>query len=182
VRRIALVLGLLTMTLANAPLAVACDCSDFLVESASKTSASIFIGEVIDVSDPREMLIESKTEKVYVTRFLVWERWKGTKSIEAEVLIELPAHYTQMSVGEVYLVYANPLTLQEGSAKIEGIVRRSTRTALIERPGPQQKAVNPLPFSDVFQLDKIFKPAAVQRIPVFRDYQKPKGFCLVCCF
>ena len=180
-RRIALVvLGLLTMTFASASWARACDCSNFLIEDASKTSASIFIGEVIDVSDPREVLIESKTEKVYLTRFLVWERWKGAKSIEAEILVELPVHNTQMTVGEVYLVYAKPLALQDGSAKIEGIVTRCTRTALMERPGPQQKVVNPLPFYDVFKLDKIFKPTA-QRTPAFQRNEKPKSFCLVCC-
>ena len=68
------VLFLLIMIFASAPLAVACDCDDFAVEDASKTSASIFIGEVISVSDPREAFIGSKTEKVYLTTFLVWER------------------------------------------------------------------------------------------------------------
>lgn len=181
-RRTALaVLGLLTITFTGASRAGACDCGDFLVEDASKTSASIFIGEVVDVSDPREMFVGSKMEKVYLTRFLVWERWKGTKSVEAEVLVELPAHSAQMSVGEVYLVYAKPLFLQDGSAKIEGVVTRCTRTALMEGLGPRQKVVNPLPFYDVFKLDKIFKPTE-QRTPVFQRNEKPKRFCLVCCF
>jgi len=180
-RKVFVVLGLLTITLAGASPAVACNCTDFFVEDASKASASIFIGEVVNVSDVRDVLIEAKTEKVYLARFLVWERWKGPKAIEAEVLIDLPVHHTQMSVGEVYLVYANPLTLQDGTAKTEGIVTRCSRTALIERPGPQQKAVNPMPFSDVFQLDKIFKPTA-QRTPVFPRHEKSKNFCLVCCF
>jgi hypothetical protein len=181
-RRTALmVLGLLIMTFASACPAVACGCGDFLVEDASKASASIFIGEVVGVSDSREMLIGSKTEKVYLSRFLVLERWKGAKSIEAEVLIDLPGHYVQMSVGEVYLVYATPLALEDASTKIEGIVTRCTRTALIERPGPRQKTVNPLPFFDVFKLDKIFKSTA-QSTSIFQRYEKLKSFCLVCCF
>jgi hypothetical protein len=179
-RAACVVLVLVTVTFASASLAVACDCGDFLVEDASKASASIFIGEVVGVSDPHEMVIGSKTEEAYLTKFLVWERWKGAKSIEAEVLIVLPGHHTQMIVGEVYLVYANALGLQDGFVKIEGIVTRCTRTALIERAAPQQPAVNPLPFYDVFKLDKIFKSAA-QRTPVFQRLEKSRNFCLICC-
>lgn len=175
------VLAILTMTFASAFPAAACDCSDFFVEGASETSASIFMGEVIDVSGPREVLIGSETEKVYLTRFLVWERWKGPKSIEAEVLVEPLEYYAPMKVGEVYLVYAKPLARKDGSAKIEGIVNGCTRTVLIQRPGFQQNAVNLMPFHDVFQLDKIFGPTT-QRTSVFQPYEKPKSFCLVCCF
>lgn len=169
------VLWLLTMTLASASSADACDCGDFLVEDASKTSASIFMGEVIDVSDPREVSIGSKSEKVYLTRFLVWERWKGAKSIEAEVLVEPLGYYTQMRVGEVYLVYAKPLALQDSSTKIEGIVNDCTRTTLMLRPGPQQKVVNPLPFYDVFKLDKYLSQRRNER-PYFSGTKNRKVF------
>jgi hypothetical protein len=80
-RAACVVLVLVTVTFASASLAVACDCGDFLVEDASKASASIFIGEVVRVSDRHEMLIESKTEEVYLTKFLVWERWKGQNQL-----------------------------------------------------------------------------------------------------
>jgi hypothetical protein len=180
-RTASLVLALLIMTFAATARTVGCGCGDLFVEDASKASASIFIGEVVDVSDPYNMLIGSNTEQVYLTKFLVWERWKGAKSIEAAVLIDLPGHLPQMSVGEVYLVYANPLALQGGSAKVEGIVTPCSRTSLIERPGLQQKVLNPRPFFDIFKLDKIFGPAA-QRTPVFRRHEEAKSFCLVCCF
>ncbi len=133
-----LVFGLLTLTLAGGSTTLACPCSNFTVEGASKFAASIFIGEVTEVGDPRVVKIGPTTEKLYVTRFLVRERWKGPKAIEAEVLTELPFHYglPQMHVGMVLLVYAFPVYTADGSSKIEGLVTRCTRTKGLQGRSP----------------------------------------------
>ena len=172
-RRIALaVLGLLMVTLASASPVAAGRC-DALVDNASKTAASIFMGEVIAVGEPREVTIGSRTEMLYVTKFFVWERWKGPKSLEAEVLTELPFHWglPQMRVGSVYLVYAFPVSIQDQSSKFEGIVTHYSPTIPFHR----------FALSDAFALDRIFKPKATQRMFLFSPPQQPKKFCLVCC-
>ena len=62
-RRIALlVVGLLMLMLAGASTALACECTDYTVEDSSKVAASIFIGEIIDVGEPREVKLGDKTE------------------------------------------------------------------------------------------------------------------------
>lgn len=172
-KRLALVaLGLLTFTLASESPVAAGRC-DMLVDNASKTAASIFMGEVIAVGEPRDVKVGSRTEKLYVTKFFVWERWKGPKSLEAEVLTELPSHWglTEMRVGFVYLVYAFPVSLPDGSSNIEGVVRRYSPTISFSRYA----------LSDAFRLDRIFKPKATQRTYLFELPPQPKKFCLVCC-
>lgn len=169
-RRIVLVvLVLLTVTLASASPVAAGRC-DMLVDNGSKTAASIFMGEVIAVGEPRDVKIGSRTEKLYVTKFFVWERWKGPKSLEAEVLTELPTHWglPQMRVGFIYLVYAFPVSLSDGSPNIEGVVRRYSPTIAFSRSA----------LSDAFRLDRIFKPKSTAP---FWPPKQPKKFCLVCC-
>lgn len=171
--RIALViLGLLTVTLASASTVAAGHC-DGLVSNASKTAASIFMGEVIAVGEPREVTIGYKTEKLYVTKFFVWERWKGPNSLEAEVLTEMPFHWglPQMRVGAVYLVYAFPVSIRDGSSKIEGVITHYSPTTFFSRSA----------LSQAFELDRIFKPKSIQRPYLFAPPQEPKKFCLVCC-
>jgi hypothetical protein len=173
-RRIALlVLGLLTLTLASASTTLACPCSTFTVEDSGKFAASIFIGEVIDVGEPREVKLADKIEKLYMTKFLVWERWKGPKSHNAEVWTQAPFHYglPQMRVGMVFLVYAFPVYIPGSSSNIEGLVTSCTRTTQFSA----------FAFPDVFALDKIFKPKATQPTPLLWPIQQPKKVCKFCC-
>ena len=173
-RRITLlVFGLLTVTLAGASTALACHCSNFTVEGSSKVAASIFIGEVTEVGEPRDVKIGPHTQKLYVTRFLVRERWKGPKSIDAEVLTELPLHYglPQMSVGMVLLVYAFPIPDAGGLSNIEGLVTSCTRT----------RALRDVALSDVFALDKIFKPQTTRGTPLLWPSQQLTRSCRFCC-
>jgi hypothetical protein len=172
--RIALVvLALLTLTFASASPVAAGRC-DMLVDHASKTAASISMGEVIAVGEPREVNLDSKTEKLYVTKFFVWERWKGPKSLEAEVLTEIPFHYglPQMRVGSVYLVYAFPVFVPDGTSIIEGVVTHYSPTI----------PFSTLAYLQIFELDRIFKPRVTQRTSILSRPQHPNHFCLVCCF
>lgn len=182
-KRIAvLVFGSLIMMVAGVAPIAACSCSDFVVEGASKAAASIFIGEVVHVGEPREVVIGSTTAKLYVTRFFVYERWKGPKSVEAEVLTELPAHYglDQMNVGDIYLIYARPVTVPQGPTTIEGIVTSCSRGSFIGRSGSEQ-VFTATAFHDVFELDRIFNPRNPRRTSMFWRAQQPTKLCLVCC-
>jgi|RhiMethySRZTD1v2_1073278.scaffolds.fasta_scaffold01356_14 hypothetical protein len=171
-RRIALlVVGLLMLTLAGASTALACECTDYTVEDSSKVAASIFIGEIIDVGEPREVKLGDKTEKLYLTKFFVQERWKGPKSVHAEVLTDLPSHYglSQMRAGMVLLVYAFPLSIPGGSSNIEGLVISCSRTTFFNNQA----------FADVFALDKIFKSKVSPTTPLLWPSQQMKKSCLV---
>lgn len=181
-RRIALTLLALVVIPLAAQRVAACDCSHFSVEGASKTSASIFIGQVIDVGEPREIITALQTQKLQVVRFLVWERWKGPKSIEASVLTQLDGAFTgyRINVGDIHLVYADPITVQFGADNVEGIVTGCTRSALLQQSDPQRVIIRPL--EDVFKLDKLFKSPAAEQKFSFSPEQKPKHFCMVCCF
>lgn len=161
------------VTLGGPPSGKPCKRRDGLIDNASKTAASIFMGQVIAVSEPREVTIGFKTEKLYVTKFFVWERWKGPKSLEAEVLTEMPFHWglPQMRVGSVFLVFAFPVSIPDGSSNIEGIVTHNSPTTFF----------TDLAYIQMFELDRIFKPKVTQRTYLFAPPPQPRKFCLVCC-
>jgi hypothetical protein len=165
-----LVFGLLTVTLAGASTALACRCN-FTVEGSSKFAVSVFIGEVTKVGDPREVKMGPHTEKLYVTRFLVRERWKGPKSIEEEVLTELPVDYglPQMQVGMVLLVYAFPVYIPSGSSA--ELITNCSRTRVLSDSA----------FTDVFTLDKIFRPAAARVTAELWPSRQLTTSCRFCC-
>jgi hypothetical protein len=148
----------------------ACYCIGDLVENEFVKAANIFIGEVVDVSGPREVATGSGVEKFNVIRFFVWDRWKGAKTFDVEVLSELPENscvaYPPMRVGEIYVVFAQPFTVKNGSQNLQGLVTTCTLTTRMVGPGPQHEVhVNAL--ATIFALDKLTKPATPQRTPAF---------------
>lgn len=75
---------------------------------AFKKAASVFIGEVVDVTDSYFQPIKGKRYFVNV-RFKVIQYWKGRGGLEVEVLSEqgvLSCNLFQFQKGEKYLVYA----------------------------------------------------------------------------
>src|SRR6185369_1999203 len=85
-KRALVVLSLLLLVLANESHARACFCVAPGVEKSFETAASVFVGEVVQISGPRNVEIGSGVEQLYVVKFFVWEQWKGTKGFEVEIL------------------------------------------------------------------------------------------------
>lgn len=178
------ILVLLTMTPVRASQGVSCYCIGGFVEDEFVKAANIFIGEVVEVSGPREVATGSGVEKFNVTRFFVWDRWKGAKTFDVEVLSELPENscvaYPPMRVGEVYVIFAQPFTVKNGSPKIQGIVTTCTRTVRMVGAGPQHQVyVNTL--ATIFALDNLTKPPAQStpafgRQPIGNVFSNPFGF------
>jgi len=159
-----------------------CFCVGGPVEKQFVEAASIFIGDVVEVSGPREVLTGSGVQKFYVTRFFVWDRWKGAKGFDVEVLTELLEDscvaYPPMSIGATYLIFANPLSVKNGSPKIQGIVTSCTLTSLFVGSGPQP-TVRLGALATIFELDKLTNPPP-QRTPAFGRKEMGKGLCLIC--
>jgi hypothetical protein len=148
----------------------ACYCIGGFVEDEFVKAANIFIGEVVEVSGPREVATVSGVEKFNVTRFFAWDRWKGTKTLDVEVLSELPENscvaYPPMRVGEVYVVFARPFNVKHSSANLQGLVTTCSLTTRMVGPGPQHQVyVNAL--ATIFALDNLTKPVRPQRILAF---------------
>lgn len=177
------VLSLLLIVLATESHARACFCVAPMVDKSFESSASIFVGEVVQISGPREVETGSGVEQLYVVKFFVWEQWKGTKAFEVEVLSPQKQRSCfdrpPMEIGETYLVFADSVTLKDGSRKIQGIVRPCTLTTLFIESG-SQPGVRLDALATIFALDKLTKPAPPHREPAFGRKEIGKGLCLYC--
>ncbi len=177
------VLSLLVIVLASKSHARACFCVAPPVEKSYQKSASIFVGEVVQIGVPRDVETGSAIEQLYPVKFFVWEQWKGPKAFEVEVLSPQKQRSCfdrpPMAIGETYLVFAEPVTVKDGSLKIQGVVNSCTLTTLFIGSGPQPK-VNLEALATIFGLDKLTKPAPQQRTPAFGRKEIGKGLCLYC--
>jgi hypothetical protein len=179
------ILGLLTITVATAaPATIPCYCVGPPVEKSLQRAASVFMGQVVEVSGPRSVSVGEAVQKFYVTKFSVWDQWKGNRAPEVEVLTELHEDscvaYPRMTVGERYLVFANPITVKADSPNIQGIVTTCTLTTRVSGPGPEYELTNGHALATMFDLDKLTKAAPPKRIPAFGLQPIGKGFCLIC--
>lgn len=186
-RKILVILGALLMVHASEvqvtqAQVAQCFCVGGPVEKQFVEAASIFIGDVVEVSGPREVLTSSGVQKFYVTRFFVWDRWKGAKGFDVEILTPLLEDscvaYPPMSIGATYLVFANPLSVKNASPKIQGIVTSCTLTSLFVGAGPEP-TVRSSALATIFELDKLTNPPP-QRTPAFGRKPVGKDFCLFC--
>jgi hypothetical protein len=182
-RRIALTaFGLLVITVASASPVAACYCAHRSTDEAFDVSASVFLGQIVEVSGPREIDVGYKIQKFYVTRFFVWQQWKGAKAIEIEVLFEIPANSCganpPMKVGEMYMVFADPFSVKQGSPKIQGIVTACSNTYRLSGPNPQSEFSNFRAVSDSLVLDKLDGSRVPLRTPAFGQTMMNKCLCL----
>ena len=176
------VLSLLVIVLASESHARACFCVAPPIEKSFAKSASIFVGEVVQIGVSRNVETGSGVEQLYPVKFFVWEQWKGPKAFEVEILSPQKQRSCfdrpPMEIGETYLVFADPVTLKDGSSKIQGIVQPCTLTTLFIESGPEAK-VRLDALATIFALDKLTRPAP-QREPAFARKEIGKGFCLFC--
>ena len=179
------ILGLLAIKVASASPAISpCYCAGPPVEKSLQRAASVFMGEVVEISGPRPMAVDGEVQNFYVTRFSVWDQWKGKKALEIEVLTELRDNscvaYPLMTVGERYLVFANPVAVKDDSPNVQGIVTTCTLTTRVSGPGPEYEVAKGHALATMFDLDKLTKRAPPKRIPAFGLQPIGKGFCLIC--
>jgi hypothetical protein len=174
-------MSLLLIMLATESQARACWCIPPMVDKAFETSASIFVGEVVQISGPREVQTESGVEQLYPVKFFVWERWKGAKAFEVEVLSPQKQRSCfdrpPMQIGETYLVFADPMTV-EGSPRIRGIIKPCSRTTLFVGSG-SEPVVGLDAVATILELDKVAKRAP-QRTPALGRQEIGRARCLFC--
>lgn len=182
-RRIALTaFGLLVMTVGSASPVAACYCVLRSTDEAFEVSASVFLGQVVEVSGPRVVGFGSQTKKIQVTRFFVWQQWKGAKALEIEVFVDVPANSCgadrSMKVGEMYMVFADPVSINDISPKIQGVVTVCTNTYRITGPNPHSDFSNDRAVLDALVLDKLGGSRAPIRTPAFERVIINKCLCL----
>ncbi|HEU0143442.1 MAG TPA: hypothetical protein VFQ47_01535 [Nitrososphaera sp.] len=90
------------------------------VPEALQRSGAVFVGEVVEViepktSDPNALL----PERFYTIRLKVERAWKGVSGQEIKVLAPTPGYETKPvpNKGDKYLVYAEPAYTKEGYRK-----------------------------------------------------------------
>ena len=176
-------LGLLVITIASVTPAAACYCAFRSTDEAFEVSARVFLGQVVEVSAPREIKFGSETKKVHVTRFFVWEKWKGTKALEVEVFFEIPANSCSteplIKVGEMYMVFSDSVSVKEGFPKVQGIVTICSNTYRVSGPDPQSEFTDLRAVSDALMLDKLRRSRVPLRTPLFgRQVMMNRCLCL----
>ena len=175
------ILSLLLMVLANESQAKACFCVAPPLDKSFEAAASVFIGEVVQISGPSDVETGSGVEQFYVVKFFVWEQWKGTKGFEVELLSPKQRSCfggPELEIGKKYLIFADPVTVKDGSTKIQGILKPCTLTSLFVGSGPQP-TVRLDALATIFALDKLTNPPP-QRMPAFGRKEIGKGLCLFC--
>jgi|GEM_PF-2577620 len=182
-KRALVVLSLLLIVLANETRARACTCVAPGVDKAFQTSASIFVGEVMQISGPLDVEIGSNVEQLHRVKFFVWERWKGPKAFEVEILSPQKQRSCfdrpPMEIGETYLIFADPVSVKNGSPQIQGHVTSCTLTTLFIGAGPQPK-IRLDALATIFLLDKLTGPAPPQRTPAFGRKEIHTKLCAFC--
>jgi hypothetical protein len=110
----------------------ACSCVKPDASEALVHAQAVFVGEVIDVSDPRSILPEAPaSERLFKITFKVERAWKGAPfSGEVGVLSAQgngDCAHPPVSLGEKYLIYAEP-------ADGWPMISSCSRTALLTDP------------------------------------------------
>src|SRR5467141_1830017 len=103
---------LIVLSICAAPTLFACSCDPPSQNKVFASSAAVFIGEVLDISDSTVPLFKGYKEapkSSYAVRFRVIQYWKGANGSQIVVhsdLGGLPCNQFAFKKGEKYLVYA----------------------------------------------------------------------------
>lgn len=166
-------LGSLVLMMTAASPAAACFCGGPSLDEAFNRAAEVFVGQVVGIDGPRSIEMESGVKQYYVVKFFVWDRWKGSKAIQVQVLShreESCFDDPPMKVDQIYLVFADPLTSKNSSSNIEGIVTTCGRTSRMAGPGPETHRNNGL--ADMFSLDRLVKQEQSFQNNLFGPYYR----------
>jgi hypothetical protein len=170
-KRLLVVLGPLLIMLAGATQAVACYCGKPVLNKVLEKSESVFVGQVVEISGPRGIEIGANAQNLYVIKFFVWERWKGARDREVQILAEQGEKscfaYPPMRVGETYLVFAQPVTVNNASVQVQGMVDNCTRTSRLGGASPRPEVDKETGLLDLFALDRLTKQGTPQGALLF---------------
>lgn len=147
-----------------APISYACFCVTSDVPGALDQASAVFLGEVIDVIQPRTSDETAPLpDRFFTIKFKVERSWKGVAFGSGEISV-LSAQgrygcfaYPPMAKGERYLIYADPVP----GGKHWSIVTICNRTTVV-RIGFNLSLAKPDaidPYSDMKELDAITKRA-----------------------
>ena len=140
----------------------ACFCIIPEVPDALKRAKAVFLGEVVDIIEPKTTDENAPLPgRFFTIKFKIQRSWKGVVAGTREFSI-LSANgrygcfaFPPVAKGETYLVYADPVYRAENW----GIITFCTRTTAV-RIGSNPKLLNPDaidPYADMKQLDVITK-------------------------
>jgi hypothetical protein len=142
-----------------APAAHACFCIVPDVREALEGAKAVFLGEVIDITEPRTTDVNAPLpDRLFKIKFKIKKAWKGVPVGVTEISI-LSAQrgddcfaYPPVRKGEFHLVYANPAW----GAPRWGVITGCTRTAIVSPGTVNLKFLGSDegdPFEDMKQLD-----------------------------
>jgi hypothetical protein len=123
-----------------APVGYACYCGKSEVREAYDRAKVVFVGEVLDVSEPRVKFASAKFEdSAHAIRFKVETAWKQPFWTELDVLARVDSCLGLQRMprkGDKYLVYAEPLDPKDPSSTQLRTDSCLTRTALLSQISP----------------------------------------------
>lgn len=158
-RQIALAVVALGTALLFAPAAQACYCGKAEVPKALNAASAVFLGEVIDITEPRTTEETAPLPgRFFTIRFKVEKSWKGIAfgSTEIDVLSAQGRYgcfaFPPVKKGERYLVYADSTSGDKGWV----IITNCTRTTIVRRDTFRyfgQEEIDP--YKDMKHLDAV---------------------------
>ena len=161
-KRIVLMILAFGCLVVSPPRAHACFCVTPEVPDALKRAKAVFLGEVIDIIEPKATDENAPLpDRFFIIKFKIQRSWKGVGAGTREFsILSANGHYgcfafPPVAKGETYLVHADPAYRAESW----GIITICTRTTIV-RFGSNPRLLNPEaidPFSDMKQLDIITK-------------------------
>ena len=146
------------------PSANACSCITPEVPEALEHAKSVFLGEVVDIIEPKTTDVTAPVPgRFFTIKFKIHKSWKGVASGASEFSV-LSAQgrygcfaFRPVAKREKYLVYADPAS-DEGNWSLITICNRTTAVRLGSNPRlTNQDAIDP--YEDMKQLDIITKRA-----------------------
>ena len=139
-RRMTQVAATLYVFVLWAPVGYACYCSKSEVREAYDRAKVVFVGEVLNVSEPRVKFANAKFEdSAHTIRFKVETAWKEPFWTELNVLARVDSCFglpRMPQKGEKYLVYAEPLVPKDPSSTQLRTDSCLTRTAPLSEISP----------------------------------------------
>ena len=124
--------------LLSAPVSYACWCLQPNVEEAFNRAKVVFVGEVLEVTPPRDRESTLFVDTAYTVRFRVEKAWKEPFWTEANVLVPMDSCFGLLLLpqkGEKYLVYAEPVHGFDPSRN-EVMTHGCTRTSRLSEISP----------------------------------------------
>ena len=125
----------------SAPNSYACSCVMPEVPQAFREARAVFVGEVIEIVEPRSDDPKAPlADRLYAIRFKVERSWKGVTSQEISVLSDQGRagcfSWGPFLKGKKYLVYAERRTPAEAPIRNLAVLFSCNRTALL--PGASE--------------------------------------------